>query len=103
MSGTTSSAAYERTRLAWRRTVLTALVVAILGGRLAIESQPGPVAAVLAGIAALLWLGLSVVAQRRIRRLDAAVTTAPARAFPLVVALILGYVILSAILVLRSG
>jgi drug/metabolite transporter (DMT)-like permease len=103
VSGTPSSAAYERTRLAWRRTILTALVVAILAGRQAIETQPVPVAAFLAGIVAALWVGLSAAAQRRIHRLDAAVAEPPASTFPLVVGLILGYVILSAILVLRSG
>ncbi len=96
MSG---SAAYERTRLAWRRTVLAALVVAILCGRLAVESEPPRVAAVLVALAAAVWLGLFAVAQRRIRRLE----TAPGRVFPLVVGLISGYVAMSVILVLRAG
>jgi|SRR5581483_2414032 len=100
MSG---SAPYERTRLAWRRTVLTAFVVALLCARMAIATEPPPVAEVLVGVAAAIWLGLFAVAQRRIRRLDAAVAAAPARAFPLVVGLISGFVALSVILVLRVG
>ena len=100
MSG---SAAYERTRLAWRRTVLTASVVAILSGRLAIESQSPAVAAVLLALSAAVWVALFAVAQRRIHRLDAGIATPPSSTFPLVGSLICGYAVLSAILVLRAG
>ena len=100
MSG---SLAYERTQLSWRRTVLSALVVALLCARLALESEPVPVAAVLVTLVGIAWLSLLVVAQRRIRRLDATDATPPARTFPLVVGLVSAYVAVSAILVLRTG
>jgi uncharacterized membrane protein YidH (DUF202 family) len=71
----------ERTNLAWRRTVLTAGVVALLFGRLALdgsehESGVGngsvdPVALSTLGAAAACWLALAAVARRRVRRLPA--------------------------------
>jgi uncharacterized membrane protein YidH (DUF202 family) len=97
------SAAFERTRLAWSRTVLTALVVGILGGRLAVETLPASVAAVLVALLSIVWLGLFAAARRRIRRLDAAVATPPVRTFQLVVGLIAALVAVSGILVLRVG
>jgi uncharacterized membrane protein YidH (DUF202 family) len=61
----------ERTRLAWRRTVLTVTVVALLGARLAIQLPTDTqrlltVAAVLAG-----WLAASLVSWRRIAAMAA--------------------------------
>ena len=53
----------ERTRLSWRRTTLVATVVAILLARLALRDREG--IGVL-GIAALCWVGLLVVVQRRV-------------------------------------
>lgn len=61
----------ERTRLAWRRTVLTATVVVALAARLAMES--GPLVwriAVGIGLAGVL-LAVALAAQRRIRALTA--------------------------------
>ena len=49
----------ERTRLAWRRTVLALTVVTVLAVRLALTG--GPVGALLAGAAVLVW-GAALVA-----------------------------------------
>lgn len=58
----------ERTRLAWRRTALTATVVALLLGRLALATG-GASASGAVGLAAtaFVWLGVLAVAQGRIR------------------------------------
>ena len=63
----TVDTARERTRLAWRRTVLTATVVALLFVRLA-----GPAGA----LVALPWLVVLAVAQRRIGAMGHAGTIA---------------------------
>lgn len=62
----------ERTRLAWRRTTLSATVVALLAGRQALHSGATPAALVAAALTAVAWLGLLAVAHLRVRRLDVA-------------------------------
>lgn len=59
----------ERTRLAWRRTILTATVVTILCVRQALSPGPTPRAVLLAAVIGLAWVGLVVGAQLRIRTL----------------------------------
>lgn len=62
-------AASERTRLAWRRTVLTATLVALLAARMAIDADPRSFGAgVIAGLTAS-WLALVTIANRRTRAL----------------------------------
>ncbi|MEU3323167.1 DUF202 domain-containing protein [Streptomyces sp. NPDC006785] len=56
----------ERTRLAWRRTTLTATVVALLAGRQALHSGATPAALVAVALSALAWLGFLTVAHRRV-------------------------------------
>ncbi|PCG84810.1 hypothetical protein CIB93_17565 [Streptomyces sp. WZ.A104] len=56
----------ERTRLAWRRTTLSATVVALLAVRQASHSGATPAALVAVALSALAWLGLLVVAHRRV-------------------------------------
>lgn len=62
----------ERTRLAWRRTTLSATVVALLAGRQALLSGATPAALVAAALAAVAWLGFLAAAHRRMRRLGVA-------------------------------
>ncbi|MFF8297838.1 DUF202 domain-containing protein [Streptomyces globisporus] len=62
----------ERTRLAWRRTTLTATVVALLAGRQALHSGAAPVALVAVALSALAWLGFLRVAHRRVTALGVA-------------------------------
>jgi hypothetical protein len=61
----------ERTRLAWRRTVLTCGGVSLLMVHPAVNVG-GVTGSVLAGVTAALWLALAVVAQRRIAQLTVA-------------------------------
>lgn len=56
----------ERTRLAWRRTVLAITGVALLAERLVLVRQLG---GALAAVIALVWLWTLVVTQRRVRAL----------------------------------
>jgi hypothetical protein len=92
----------ERTRLAWRRTVLAATVVALLGGRLAIARTSPAFAALFVSFTAAAWLAFVALAQRRIGQLTNRQDRAPNRSVPLVVQLILVYEVLGAFLVLRS-
>ncbi|OCC11198.1 DUF202 domain-containing protein [Streptomyces sp. PTY087I2] len=62
----------ERTRLAWRRTTLTATVVALLAGRQALHSGATPAALVAVALSALAWLGFLLVAHRRVMVLGVA-------------------------------
>ncbi|MFJ7058417.1 DUF202 domain-containing protein [Streptomyces griseobrunneus] len=62
----------ERTRLAWRRTTLSATVVALLAGRQALHSGATPASLVAVALSALAWLGLLVVAHRRVARMGVA-------------------------------
>jgi len=92
----------ERTRLAWRRTVLAATVVALLGGRLAIARTSPAWAALFVSFTAAVWLAFVALAQRRIGQLTSRQDRAPNRSVPLVVQLILVYEVLGAFVVLRS-
>ncbi|MEU8542849.1 DUF202 domain-containing protein [Streptomyces sp. NPDC048717] len=62
----------ERTRLAWRRTTLSAAVVALLAARQALRDGASTAGMTAVGLSALAWLGLVAVAHRRIRCLDTA-------------------------------
>ncbi|UZJ32127.1 DUF202 domain-containing protein [Streptomyces endophytica] len=58
----------ERTRLAWRRTTLSATVVALLAGRqLLRNAEHGAAVAAEAVLTGLVWLGFVVLAHRRMR------------------------------------
>ena len=79
--------AVERTRLAWRRTSLTATGVLMIGVfRLLLPHPSGPT---VAGVVlfAVSWLGLVVAAQRRISALSTAGPRTAGR-IPLLVALL---------------
>ena len=64
-----SGAQPERTRLAWRRTILTATVVGVLALRQSFHAGVTAPAGLLAAAIALTWLGLCAGAQLRIRTL----------------------------------
>ncbi|MGC4780366.1 DUF202 domain-containing protein [Micromonospora zamorensis] len=88
----------ERTRLAWRRTLLTVTVVTALAVRLA--STGGPVGALVAGVTVLLWGALLVLCWPR------GTGTGPARTggrtLPLVALGTVGLALLGVLLVLRG-
>jgi uncharacterized membrane protein YidH (DUF202 family) len=94
--------ARERTRLAWRRTVLAATVVVILGVRLAVVRTTPGFAAFVTSVSAAAWLAFLALTQRRIRQLTQGHDQAPNRSVPLIVQLILVYEVVGAFLVLRS-
>ncbi|MFE7665658.1 DUF202 domain-containing protein [Streptomyces celluloflavus] len=63
----------ERTRLAWRRSSLSATVVAVLAGRQLVRSgAPRPVEVLGTALLGLMWLMFVVIAHRRMRVLAAA-------------------------------
>jgi hypothetical protein len=98
-TASTSTAVPQRTRLAWRRTVLAAAVVGLLLVRLAVQRH----AAWLVPVAAGLWLVTAVAAQARIAALAVAEPAPVRRAVPVVVLATLGYVVLGALVVLVAG
>jgi hypothetical protein len=64
----------ERTRLAWRRTTLSATVVAVLAVKAALHGGVSTAGAVVCGLCCALWLGFLLVAQFRIQCLARAAT-----------------------------
>jgi uncharacterized membrane protein YidH (DUF202 family) len=96
---TDPGAAAERTRLAWRRTGLSATAVALLAARPAFTPDAGPgtylaAAAVLAGWAALIGL-----AYRRAQGLDAAPPRPGRRTITAYAAITVSFAILGTVLV----
>ncbi|MGW0767945.1 DUF202 domain-containing protein [Streptomyces sp. NPDC002676] len=61
----------ERTRLAWRRTTLSASVAAVLAGKTALHGGATPLGVVMCALISVLWLGFLWVAHRRIHALAA--------------------------------
>ncbi|WP_117209304.1 DUF202 domain-containing protein [Allorhizocola rhizosphaerae] len=86
--------AHERTRLSWRRTSLVATVVAILLVRLALHEGRG---VGVIGVAALCWVGLLVVVQRRVNALTGPV----GREIVLTAAACVAFGVLGVVLVVR--
>ncbi|MDG4837116.1 DUF202 domain-containing protein [Micromonospora sp. WMMD967] len=88
----------ERTRLAWRRTLLTATVVTALAVRLA--STGDPVGALIAGVTVVVWGALLMLCWPR------ATGTGPARTggrtLPLVAFGTVGLALLGVLLALRG-
>ncbi|MGC4747231.1 DUF202 domain-containing protein [Micromonospora sp. DT201] len=88
----------ERTRLAWRRTLLTLTVVAALAVRLA--STGGPAGALIAGVIVLVWGALLVLCWPR------GTGTGPARTggrtLPLVALGTVGLALLGVLAVIRG-
>lgn len=62
----------ERTRLAWRRTTLSATVVALLAVRQGLHGGVTPAGLVAVALSALAWVGFLLVAHRRTLRMEAA-------------------------------
>ena len=88
----------ERTRLAWRRTLLTVTVVTALAVRLAADD--GPVGALLAGVAVLLWGAVLALCWPRSIGTGAAPTGG--RTLPLVALGTVGFALLGVALTARA-
>jgi len=86
----------QRTRLAWRRTVLSAAVVGLLLVRLAVERR----AAWVVPAAVAVWVVGALSAQFRVRALAAAHPTAAGPALSVAVGVTIGYIALGAAAVL---
>ncbi|MFI9807031.1 DUF202 domain-containing protein [Streptomyces sp. NPDC052301] len=63
----------ERTRLAWRRTTLSAAVAAVLAVKTSLHGGPSATGVVLCALCCALWLSFLWVAHHRIRALAAGV------------------------------
>lgn len=87
----------ERTRLSWRRTSLVATVVAILLGRMAAQEGKG---IGVAALAALCWVALLVLIQRRVHTLARPVPLRSTAPLVLTALACLGFATLGVILVL---
>ncbi|MFI0713813.1 DUF202 domain-containing protein [Streptomyces inhibens] len=95
----------ERTRLAWRRTTLSATAMAALACRQLLESDaPGAVEAVLAVLMGLLWLAFVTLAHRRMRAMTAGRPPGlPPRTALLLVACTLALALCGAVVLVRPG
>jgi hypothetical protein len=90
----------ERTRLAWRRTVLTVTVVTLLAGRLAIR-EAGAALQLLALAAVFVgWLAVLALSWRRIAAMGGAAPGPVRRAVPLTTLATIGFAGLGVALVL---
>lgn len=98
-SGGDVGLATERTTLAWRRTVIAALAVAVLITRATLTG--GPAGSPLLGAGALLgWVGLVLVAYRRTRALPTARTGSAAPAALVTAMITIGFGVLGVTAVL---
>ena len=96
------SASAERTRLAWRRTVLAITVVVVLSTRLAlVGGSPFGTAVAAAGLVG--WLAVLAVTYRRIRAMAAASPAQAGRVLPLAALAAAGFAALGALLVVTAG
>lgn len=89
----------ERTRLAWRRTVLALTVAALLALRLGTRDPLTPARLLAAAAVLALWLALLAVTARRIATMAAATPPPAGRAVPLTALATLGLAGLGLILV----
>ncbi|MFH8681347.1 DUF202 domain-containing protein [Streptomyces lydicus] len=95
----------ERTRLAWRRTTLSATVVAALAGRQLLRSgSAGPWEVALAVLTGALWLAFLALAHRRMRAMAGGRPPGlPPRTALLLVGCMLALTLCGALIVARPG
>jgi uncharacterized membrane protein YidH (DUF202 family) len=96
------SASAERTRLAWRRTVLAVTVVAVLNTRLALVGG-SPIGPAVAAAGLIGWLAVLATTFRRIQAMAAAQPVPVGRVLPLAAGAAAGYAVLAALLVLTGS
>jgi uncharacterized membrane protein YidH (DUF202 family) len=99
MSDSDLTQAGERTRLAWLRTILSALAVVLLAVSKVVVTSHRPAAVLIVGLMILSWLAIALIARRRAAALRdgrrGPIGTSPA----LVALLIVGYAVLAADLI----
>jgi uncharacterized membrane protein YidH (DUF202 family) len=93
----------ERTRLAWRRTALTATVVAVLTARLAAGNRLTTSGALGVAAVALLWLAVIAICQRRINALATSRPAIARRSPALLAAAVVGYAAIGVLLLILRG
>lgn len=102
MSNGVDGASAERTRLAWRRTVLATTVVSLLTVRLAVRDGVTPVKAVVVAAALLGWLAQLWVTQRRIQMMAQPKPGGIGRTLPAISLVIVGYAVLGIVLLIAA-
>ncbi|HEY1488373.1 MAG TPA: DUF202 domain-containing protein [Micromonosporaceae bacterium] len=93
-------ASAERTRLAWRRTVLATTPVALLSIRLAVRDGVSAGTALAIAAATVGWLGALALAQRRIRAMASKEPRNIGRTLPAIALVTAGFAVLGFVLVL---
>ncbi|MFE7544331.1 DUF202 domain-containing protein [Streptomyces platensis] len=95
----------ERTRLAWRRTTLSATAMAVLAGRQLLRSDaPGAVEVTLAVLMGLLWAAFVGLAHGRMRAMAGGRPPAlPPRTALLLVGCTLALALAGAVILVRPG
>jgi hypothetical protein len=90
----------QRTRLAWRRTAMSAGAVALLAARPAVGAHAGPVQVLAAAAALAGWVVLVAVAYRRARGLTAWPPHPGRRTLPAYALVTVGFALIGTLLVL---
>jgi uncharacterized membrane protein YidH (DUF202 family) len=93
-------ASAERTRLAWRRTGLSATAVALLTARPAFAPHAGAVRTLAAAAAMAAWAALIALAYRRSRRLETRPPRASRRTVTAYAVITMGFAVLGGFVVL---
>jgi uncharacterized membrane protein YidH (DUF202 family) len=92
-----SGASAERTRLAWRRTVLASTAIVLLTVRLAIRDRLTVFGVIVIAGAVALWLAQIWVTQRRIHAIDRNEPTHVMRALPALSLTVIAFALLAVI------
>jgi hypothetical protein len=93
-------ASAERTRLAWRRTGLSAGAVALIAARPAFAPNPGTVTVLVTAAAMAGWVALTALAYRRARGLEAHPPQAGRRTVTVYGLITVGFAVLGGLVVL---
>jgi uncharacterized membrane protein YidH (DUF202 family) len=95
-------ASAERTRLAWRRTVLANTAVVVLTIRLAVRDHVTPFHALAIAVVIAGWLGQLWITQRRIHAMADPLPGAIGRTLPIVALQTAGYAVIGLVLALTG-
>lgn len=96
------AAGAERTRLAWRRTILATTTIVLLTARLSIHRGLSPVVAVGVGSAMIGWIALLRLSHRRIQAMAHREPTAAGRTLPATAVLVVAFALLGIVLTITG-